>query len=67
MAQQATMEDVAARLTGVETRMTVLETRFETELPHLATKSDLHQLTWRLGGLIIASVSIGVAVLRFWN
>ncbi len=51
-----------AQLT-IEERLVALETKMD----FMATKADIHQLMWRLGGLIIASVSIGVAVLRFWN
>ena len=55
-------------------RVTVLETKLETELRHLSTKADLEQVkadleraVWRLGGLIILAVSVGVAVLKIWG
>ena len=58
----------------VEDRLTVLETEFRTELRHLATKNDLADLEnrlnnklWAMSGLMIATVSVGVAVLRFWS
>ncbi len=51
----------------VEERMTTLETEFRTELRHLATKEDLVNLRWQLGGLIIVATGIIVATLRFWS
>ncbi len=51
----------------VEERMTTLETEFRTELRHLATKEDLANLRWQLGGLIIVATGIIVATLRFWS
>lgn len=64
--------------TTVDDRMTVLETRFDTELKHLATKADLKDLETRiqevetrlivrLGGLMIAGFGVVVAVLKFWQ
>ena len=58
----------------VDERMTVLETRFDTELKHLATKADLKDLEMRLTrwmiGLMVSSVvsasAIAVAASRFW-
>ena len=47
--------------------MTTLETEFRTELRHLATKADLKELQFKLAGLIIGAVAIGVAVLKFWQ
>lgn len=67
---------------SLEDRIGTLENRigtFETEVrawreemrTHYATKADLERvkndITWRIGGLIIASVSIGVAVIKLWN
>ena len=59
----------------VDERMTVLETRFDTELKHLATKADLKDLEMRLTkwmiGLMVSSVvsasAIAVAALRLWG
>ena len=48
-------------------RLTIMETRFDTELKHLATKADLANLRWQLGGLIVAMTGIIIAVLRFWQ
>ena len=61
----------------VDERMTVLETRFDTELKHLATKADLKEietriqevetrLMVRLGGLMIAGFGVVIAVLKLW-
>ena len=62
-------------MTTVDERMTVLETRFDTELKHLATKADLNDLEMRLTkwmiGLMVSSVvsasAIAVAALRLWG
>lgn len=51
----------------VDERMTTLEVEFRTELRHLATKEDLANLRWQLGGLIIVATGVIVAALRFWN
>ncbi len=58
----------------LEDRVTVLETKLETELRHLATKTDLERVkadlersVWRLGGLIILAIGVGVAVLQIWD
>ena len=64
-------------MTTVDERMTVLETRFDTELKHLATKADLKEietriqevetrLMVRLGGLMIAGFGVVIAVLKLW-
>lgn len=61
----------------VDERMTVLETRFDTELKHLANKADLKEietriqevetrLMVRLGGLMIAGFGVVIAVLKLW-
>ncbi len=61
----------------VDERMTVLETRFDTELKHLANKADLKgietriqevetRLMVRLGGLMIAGFGVVIAVLKLW-
>ena len=67
---------------GVETRVTVLETEFRTELRHLATKADLailegqlrselkaleNRLMLRLGGLYIAGIGVAVAIMKLWQ
>ena len=65
-------------LEGVETRVTVLETAFRTELRHLATKADLarleselrsleNRLMLRLGGLYIAGIGVAVAIMKLWQ
>ena len=62
---------------SLDTRITVLETEFRTELRHLATKADIAELRGeikavetrlmlRLGGLIVGSMGVLLAVLRFW-
>ena len=59
----------------VDERMTVLETRFDVALKHLATKADLNDLEMRLTkwmiGLMVSSVvsasAIAVAALRLWG
>ena len=57
--------------TDIETRMTVLETEFRTELKHLATKTDLDRLKMQLLLINITVVSIAtsiiVAAMRFWQ
>ncbi len=57
--------------TDIETRMTVLETEFRTELKHLATKTDLERLKMQLLLVNITVVSIAtgiiVAAVRFWQ
>ena len=67
---------------SLETRMTVLETEFRTELRHLATKADLERLRAefmgelkalesrlmiRLGGLYLAGMGVVVAILKLWQ
>lgn len=54
-----------------EERLTVMETRFDTELKHLATKADLERLKSQL---LLAQIGVGgvtvgiiIAVLRFWQ
>ena len=37
------------------------------ELRHYATKADLYKLVWQQNGLLIAMLSIAVAVLKFWD
>ncbi len=58
-------------MASVDERMTVLETRFDTELKHLATKADLKDLEMRLfvrlGGLIAVATGVVVAAMRFWQ
>lgn len=64
-------------MTAVDERMTVLETRFDTGLKHLANKADLKEietriqevetrLMVRLGGLMIAGFGVVIAVLKLW-
>lgn len=57
--------------TDVDTRMTILETEFRTELKHLATKTDLERLKIQLLLINITIVSIAtgiiVAAMRFWQ
>ena len=52
---------------NIDTRLTMLETEFRTELKHLATKADLRGLEMRQAGLIIAGLTLVVAVLRLWQ
>ena len=52
---------------NIDTRLTMLETEFRTELKHLATKADLRGLEMRQAGLIIAGPTLVVAVLRLWE
>ncbi len=42
-----------------------LEGRFDTELKHLATKSDLHSLMYKTVGLIAVVVSVLLAIFEF--
>ena len=51
----------------IETRMTVLETEFRTELKHLATKRDVDRAMWAVLLAIISEGAILVAVLKLWN
>ena len=57
--------------TDVDTRMTILETEFRTELKHLATKADLERLKIQLLLINISVVGIAtgiiVAAVRFWQ
>ena len=52
---------------NIDTRLTMLETEFRTELEHLVTKAGLRGLEMRLAGLIIAGLTLVVAVLRLWE
>ena len=56
---------------GLETRVTVLETEFRTELRHLATKADLkaleNRLMIRLSVLYIAGIGAAVAIMKLWQ
>ncbi len=52
---------------NIDTRLTMLETEFRTELKHLVTKADLRGLEMRQAGLIIAGLTLVVAVLRLWE
>ena len=69
-------------LESLDTRATVLETEFRTELRHLATKEDLaelranfmgelkaieNRLMLRLGGLYIAGIGVAVAIMKLWQ
>ena len=67
-----------ATLEGLDTRVTVLETEFRTELRHLANKADLarlegelraleNRLMLRLGGLYIAGIGVAVAIMKLWQ
>ena len=55
----------------LETRMTILETAFRTELKHLATKADLERLKIQILLINITVVGIAtgimVAAFRFWQ
>ncbi len=55
----------------VDTRMTILETEFRTELKHLATKADLERLKIQILLINITVVGIAtgiiVAAVRFWQ
>ena len=52
---------------NIDTRLRMLETEFRTELKHLVTKADLRGLEMRQAGLIIAGLTLVVAVLRLWE
>ena len=62
---------VVATKTDVDTRMTILETEFRTELKHLATKANLERLKIRrpLINLTVVSIATGIIVtaIRFWQ
>ena len=55
----------------VDTRMTILETAFRTEIKHLATKADLERLKIQLLLINVSVVGIAtgiiVAAVRFWQ
>ena len=55
----------------VDSRITILETEFRTELKHLATKADLERLKIQLLLINITVVGIAtgiiVAAMRFWQ
>ncbi|MYA60568.1 MAG: hypothetical protein F4X40_08475 [Chloroflexi bacterium] len=55
----------------VDSRMTILETEFRTELKHLATKADLERLKIQILLINITVVGIAtgiiVAAVRFWQ
>ena len=57
--------------TDVDTRMTILETEFRTELKHLATKADLERLKIQLLLINITVVGIATGIIvaagRFWQ
>ena len=63
----AEKEAFAATSNNIDTRLTILETEFRTELNHLVTKADLRGPEMRLAGLIIAGLTLVVAVLRLWE
>ena len=63
----AEKEAFVATSNNIDTRLTVLETEFRTELKHLVTKADLRGLEMRQAGLIIAGLTLVVAVLRLWE
>ena len=49
---------------SVTARLTILETRFDTELRHLATKADLERLKWQLMAIQIVMGGVIIAVLK---
>ena len=55
----------------VDTRMTILETEFRTELKHLATKADLERLKIQILLINITVVGIATGIIvaagRFWQ
>ena len=55
----------------VDTRMTILETEFRTELKHLATKADLERLKIQLLLINVSVVGIATGIIvaagRFWQ
>lgn len=55
----------------VDTRMTILETEFRTELKHLVTKADLERLKIQLllTNITVVGIATGiiVAAVRFWQ
>ena len=60
-------EAFVATSNNIDTRLTILETEFWTKLKYLVTKADLRGLEMRLAGLIVAGLTLVVAVLRFWE
>ena len=63
----AEKEAFVATSNNVDARLTTLENEFRTELKHLVTKADLRGLEMRLAGLVIAGLTLVVAVLRLWE
>ena len=51
----------------VEERLIALETKVDMMNSIMATKADLANLRWQLGGLIIAATGIIIAALRVWQ
>lgn len=52
------------RLSRIEERLTRMETKFDVELPHLATKA------WVLGGVVggmVVAASLAIAVLKLFG
>lgn len=52
------------RLREIERRLTRIETKFDTELPHLATKA------WVLGGVVggmVIAASLAIAILKLFG
>ncbi len=56
----ATMDQ---RMLNVEAEVNQLKGAYE----HLATKADVQKAIWQIGGLVIAALSVAVAVLKFWQ
>ena len=52
------------RLREIERRLTSIETKFDTELPHLATKQWV--LAGVVGGMVIAA-SLAIAILKLFG
>lgn len=55
------------RLAEIESRLTALETAFDRELKHLATKVDIQKIkVWVLGGVLGGmAIATGIAIVLF--
>lgn len=57
------MATIDQRMLNVEAEVNQLKGAYE----HLATKADVQKAIWQIGGLVIAALSVAVAVLKFWQ
>ena len=51
-------------MTVADDRLTILETRIDTILPHLATKADLERLKWQMLMVQVAIAGVIIGVLK---